>query len=266
MDYHNNHDNPVGGEPKATKLEPETPFQRRKRQTRLLHAAASSNDAPAIAALSAQGADINATADVGPPGRTALHAATFSGHVEAVEALLACGAEVNVYDGRGMSPLHVAARMDRQRRRDRLDIIDALVAHGADVNAKMSDGCDVTPLHLALSARVVSALVAWGADINARTTVDETPLHIASSFGHIQAMQALVALGADTNALDVRGSTPLCAASEGRVPASAVIFISHGADVHVADYSGKTSFARGNKAMDLFLGCSVEAAFMRCPL
>jgi len=68
----------------------------------------------------------------------------------------------------GDSPLHLAAQMGHK------EIVELLIAKGADVNAK----CDVgwTPLHNAQDKEIVELLIAEGADVNAKTNLEGTPL------------------------------------------------------------------------------------------
>ena len=73
--------------------------------------------------------------------------------------------------------------------------VQALLAKGAEVNAKANDG--VTALMAASEeghGEVVEALLAKGAEVNARRTNDGvTALILASYKGHIEVVQALLA-------------------------------------------------------------------------
>jgi hypothetical protein len=91
---------------------------------------------------------------------------------EKVKALLAHGADVNAKDDIGSTPLHVAANNNAK------EVVALLLANRADVNAKDID--DWTPLHMAAnknSKDVAALLLANGADVNAKTKKSgETPL------------------------------------------------------------------------------------------
>ena len=78
---------------------------------------------------------------------------------------------------RGWTPLHFAARDGYK------EIVELLIAKGADVNAKDNDG-GTTPLHHAASYgrnEVVELLIAKGADVNAKDNYGGTPLDRAIS-------------------------------------------------------------------------------------
>ena len=60
---------------------------------------------------------------------------------------------------------------------------------------------------------VVRALLAAGADVNARNNYGDTPLHEASCHGHMDVVRALLAAGADLGARNDDGYTPLHEAS-----------------------------------------------------
>ncbi|MFC1793691.1 ankyrin repeat domain-containing protein, partial [Planctomycetota bacterium] len=67
-----------------------------------------------------------------------------------------------------------------------------------------------TPLHFAAQAGktdVVEYLVAHGADVDAKNIRDETPLHAASAKGHKEIAELLIAKGAEVNAESNRGKT-----------------------------------------------------------
>jgi len=71
---------------------------------------------------------------------TKLHRAAERGDLETVRALLAGGADVNAKGWSDWTPLHYAAKRH-------FDVVELLLAHGADVNA---DGAGDTPLSLAV--------------------------------------------------------------------------------------------------------------------
>lgn len=89
-----------------------------------------------------------------------------------------------------------------------LELMDWLIAQGADINVK--DEYDCTPLHY--HAKVnnverVALLLERGADIEAQDKYENTPLHFAEY--NAEVAQLLIEKGADVNAKDDRGNTPL---------------------------------------------------------
>jgi ankyrin repeat protein len=102
-----------------------------------------------------------------------------------------------------------------------------------------------TPLHYAACCgfpTVVKFLVFERLqDVHSRAFDDEsTPLHWASSGGHVEAARLLLAYGADVKAQDKNGSTPLHQASLSRCVELARLLIEHGADAAAQDNSGST--------------------------
>ncbi len=128
--------------------------------------------------------------------------------------LIEAGAEVNMIDSdeRRLTPLHRFARAGD------LELVELLIQHGADVNARSHIG---TPLHLALAGNdgklpdrwrdIVAVLLNAGAEIDAPVDPDTdcwTPLHQACNDGFLEAVQYLVEQGARID-LHRDGLTPL---------------------------------------------------------
>jgi hypothetical protein len=145
--------------------------------------------------LIAAGADVNAPQN---DGKTALHWAAERGEVEMVKLLLDNGANAKalIHNPTGISedldtPLHSAIHsyVDDSKV---IQVIDLLVGHGADVNAKARFA--ITPLHDAAylgTAAVIRKLRACGANISAQNEDGKTPLDLAKKFGESENIQAL---------------------------------------------------------------------------
>ena len=80
------------------------------------------------------------------------------------------------------------------------DVSRALLACGADVNARSDNALAVLPIHSAVAGgqdEVVAVLIDVGADVNARQRHGWTPLHGAAQNGSLQSVERLLAAGAD---------------------------------------------------------------------
>jgi len=141
-----------------------------------LHSAAAEGSANLVRILLARGADIEAR-DCG--FRTPLHDAACCGHHAVVDVLLSNGADVGAKDGDGMTGMHWVAISSRPS----LAVLEALLSHEADVNAKERRDHS-TPLHLAAARQkgateLVDFLVNHGSAINTTDLYGRTPLQLA---------------------------------------------------------------------------------------
>ena len=99
-----------------------------------------------------------------------------------------------------------------------LEVINALIEHGADVKGKDNSGKTVL-MHAAAYNRnpdVIRALVDSGADVNMRDKDSWTPLMRACGNPNPEVMEALMEKGADINAKDDFGKTVLDYARSGK--------------------------------------------------
>jgi ankyrin repeat protein len=123
-----------------------------------------------------------------PDGFTALGLASFFGHADAAALLLARGADPNRASDNQMrvAPLHSAAAGRH------LAIAQALLDHGADVNAAQEGG--FTPLHAAAQngdVPLAELLLARGANPAAATSDGKTPRDFAREEGHAELAKLL---------------------------------------------------------------------------
>ena len=81
----------------------------------------------------------------------------------------------------------------------------ALLASGADPNINTESG--LTLLHLAANAQTVKLALQVVLDIHARARNGQTPLHVASRWGHADTILALLKAGARTDMRDNNGRT-----------------------------------------------------------
>ncbi len=139
-------------------------------------------------------------------GQTPLHYAARLGHAAAIDALLAGGADPNARTTKGPDPAALCGQA-RPRGGHR----------GAPGRRRRSQGADdqegPSPLHAAAQkghAAAIAALLADSrTDPNARDKHGITPLHWAAGGGRPEAIAALLAGGADPNARAKNGWTPL---------------------------------------------------------
>ncbi|MEI6642078.1 MAG: ankyrin repeat domain-containing protein [Novosphingobium sp.] len=166
-----------------------------------LSRAIADDDAGALAAALAAGADANAVLDY---SESPLARAVETQDPALVQALLGAGAKPDRVDALGVTPLLLACE------RGNGAIVGALLTAGADARLAGPDG--VSPLAMCArfsDADAVRALVAKGADIEAADTRGQTPLMWAASTGRLAAVQVLVGAGARVNLVTTGGFTPL---------------------------------------------------------
>ena len=158
----------------------------------------------------------------------------------AILMLLPCGCKEK--------PTDLDASLHRAVAKLDLKQVDALVAHGANVNAK--DGYGWTPLHVAARIghpRIVELLISHGADVDANDGHFGMPLHYATWEGHGAIVRKLIAAGANVNAtganVNLRGlqdrSTPLQLAFARYHSEVAGLLLAAGADPNVRDEWGR---------------------------
>jgi ankyrin repeat protein len=197
------------------------------------------------------GAGINA-AD--PNEVTPLVMALINGHYDFAAFLIDQGADLNLADETGRTPLYAAvddhtmpeSNLPSPREIDNkltsMDIIQSLLAHGANVNAQLKKQ---TPYRTKVDR---------GADT--MLTTGATPLLRASKAGDAEAMQVLLAKGADVKLATKFGMIPVMAAAglgtkeedttgrkktEAEAIAAIKLCLDAGADVNAIDNQGDTA-------------------------
>ena len=166
-----------------------------------------------------------------PSGRTDLHYAVRKGDLENIRALLARGADVNARDKEGMTPL--------------------------------AFNLDATP-DQATATAITRMLIAAGADVNLKDETETTPLQLAvyqyeDRKGEL--VRVLLEAGADANAADDYGTTVLmhavhAANQEAALTKNLRALIRAGADVNARNTLGQTALsiaieARNNDLINL---------------
>jgi ankyrin repeat protein len=178
--------------------------------------------------LVAHGADVNSG--------NALNEAVSRGFNAVAEVLLANKATVNIRGGQ--KPLLAAVTLSN------IELIQALINHGADVNAAGNENSN-SPLHLAAQRNQTNAaklLLATKAAIESRNKEGNTPLHEAASAGSTAMVSFLIDSGATVDATNYHGATPLLfAVNAGRAETTREL-LAHKAD---PNHSGAFNFGGG---------------------
>ncbi len=211
-------------------------------------------------------------------GTTPLILAVENGHFELAVALLEAGADPN--DQRsGFTALHTLTWVRKPNRGDEesgdpaptgsgtlssLQLVEKLVGHGADVNARLKRGASgrgvlgrrgATPFLLAcMTADVpyMSMLVKLGADPRLPNAEHSTPLMAAAGLGclapgeeagtedeALEAVKLAIALGNDVNAVDDKGETAMHGAAYKSLPQVVQLLADKGARIEVWNHKDK---------------------------
>lgn len=173
-----------------------------------LHYAVKLGNLEIVSALVRLGVDMNEKDEL---GETPLHAAASLGSLEIVDFLVKSSADYMAKDKLGRLPIHHAACEGND------DVVSLFLRLG--INPNLRDLLGGTVLHCASangSTKCIEVLISAGAQCNAGTTdEDETPLHVASAFGHSSAVRLLLLLGAVFKPLGTAAATPLHVAASG---------------------------------------------------
>jgi ankyrin repeat protein len=247
--------------------------------------AAQQGDIESARMLLAAGADLE---DAAPEDGTPLLVASASGHEALAIFFLERGANPNAVDGFGIAPLHYAMakgvaallgiRFDqsyRQHPPNMPELAKALLARGADPNARVTRGFKLgpdgipfsmvgaTPFFLATvsaDANLMRVLAAAGADHRVGPGDGATPLIAAAmaacsgtcafaganrdneedARNALEAVQVVVELGADVNEVNPDGQTAMHAAAFTGADAIVQFLADHGAQVDLPDKRGET--------------------------
>ncbi len=221
------------------------------------------------------------------PGSVPLLVAVTNGHFELAARLLDAGADPNAAHP-GYTALHMLARVrkpgagDNNPRPDgsgsmeALDFVRDMVAHGADLEARMTvkarlnntgyNELGATPFVLAAlvaDTDLMRVLAELGADPLTRTDDGSTALMAAAGLGTrspgedagteeevLVAVRTALEFGADINAVNDSGDTPMHGAAYKNLPRVVQLLAENGADIEVWNQRNKygwtpLSIARG---------------------
>jgi len=167
----------------------------------LLHYAAKKNMPYVVHALITKfGMDPNAKTSMGTTPLSVAIGRTDPDTTDTVTTLVEGGADVNTI-GRNRTPLSLALI------RNNTPVIDYLLGHGADVNAR--DYWQQTAIFNVRDVSQIDKLVAKGADVNAVDTHGRTAIFDPISYGHdrLVLVKKLVEVGLDWSVVDKQGET-----------------------------------------------------------
>lgn len=240
--------------------------------------AARQNDVKSAGILLAAGADVNQSAQ---DGTSPILVAILNGHYTLANFLLDKGANPNVVDGKGRAALYAAVDMRNLEWSTRpappekdpmteLDLIKALIAHGANPNARLTkkiplrgqpsfDGrwanmIGATPFWRAAQSddvTVMRLLVEKGADPLLATTDHTTPLMVAAGVGWSdgqshgspsdapEALKLCIEWGGDVNAANDVGYTALHGAAFRGANDVVKLLVEKGARMDVKNQEGR---------------------------
>jgi ankyrin repeat protein len=158
------------------------------------------------------------------------------GQLAAAQVLIDAGADVNAKNNYGaFTPGDLWGVFSSNNHQDPVTL---LTVHGVDTR-DMKNG--YTPLDLCLFAsrhkELMQLLVAKGADVNARASSGATPLYFAVLRDQPDDVKFLIDKGADVNLADAYGGTILDAALQMQYGSMIQILVDHGADVNAKDQS-----------------------------
>jgi len=175
-----------------------------------LHCAAEKGNAGIVEQLLTTDVNVDST---DAARRTAMILAAANGSEKIIEMLLKKKAKATLKDKQGRTALHYAAWGGHE------NVVTSLLNRqdDADMLVNIPDDGKQTPLHLATeraSIKVVELLLAKGANLNARSSDGQTALHRAAWGGSAEVVKLLRKKGADSSVQDQNSNKPWQVAAE----------------------------------------------------
>ncbi|XP_016301543.1 transient receptor potential cation channel subfamily A member 1-like [Sinocyclocheilus anshuiensis] len=179
-------------------------------------------------------------------GHYAIHTVAFAGAKEAMELVLKIGEElglstsvhINYLDKTKSTPLHLAVRGGN------IEVIKLCIIKGATVDQKQCDKS--TALHSACTQGALEAVKIMLSSynkvediINIRDGANQTPLHRATLFDHVELVEYLISKEAEIDCIDCKGLSPMLMASRCGAWKTVAFLLSIGADFRIKDKVGR---------------------------
>ena len=206
---------------------------RKERLNLMLYNASLRGEVHLVQGLIAQGAEVDKHW-AERFGTTALHAAAQHGKVAVVEALIAAGCQLEAETSLGATACYLAAQLNQ------VEVLRRLIRAGVDVNRATSDSLGTRPLGSAAAhgnAAVIDCLLASGALVDSRNSEGCTALTLGSQQGKLEAVRSLIRGGADVNLVCIVAGTSITAlmqASKFNHPSVVEALLEAGADANFA--------------------------------
>ncbi|MCJ1387554.1 hypothetical protein MMC18_000397 [Xylographa bjoerkii] len=170
--------------------------------------------------------------------RTPLQQTAAAGQLEVMKAFLQRGARLKNSD-------LLLQAIPTFNSKNNLQMIEFLLAAGADPNARSSDENGSGPLQLAVrvgSTSVVRVLLSNGADVNQQNDDGWTALHEAAKEGHVELVRQLIEEhNADLGLRLINGSLPLHLAAQHGQHSCVAVLLQKGIDVNTTNNDGRTA-------------------------
>jgi ankyrin repeat protein len=246
------------------------------------------------------GADVNDTWKVSRgmgAGSSALVIAVANAHYELASVLLDAGADPNA-SAQGWTALHEVTWVRKpgtgtnnpappgSGSLDSLDLVRRLIAHGANVNARMTrrgnagytviNMIGATPFLMAARTAdvpLMRLLVELGADPLLPNADGTTPLMVAAGVGTkspgedpgteseaLAAVKLAIELGGDVNGVDRNGETPVHGAAYKTASSSVRYLIDHGAKIDVWNRKNKSGWTPLRIAEGVYIEGNLRSA------
>jgi len=179
----------------------------------------------------------------------------YAGHFDLVKTLVETGADVNTRTTTETGSTVLAFAVGGEN----LKVIEYLLAHGAKVDLKGTDGATAL-CHAAVRGKnaIVELLLSKGADPNLHGMHDSTgnyttPLIVAGISNHLETVKLLLSKGAKVDKRSNKGHTALMEAAKQPSAATVKWLIAEGANVNARSSHGQTAliFAAYNGQIEI---------------